>query len=318
MFGNIVAMLVLLALGLATGWLAWHARRRRLRIVKWGGMGVLGFVSVLALLFTLLVAIGIYQVYSPRGNPVREVAVAITDVRVSRGAEIANGTCAGCHSLNESLPLSGGRDIFEEIPIPLGTAVTPNLTPAGRLRHWTDGEIQRVIREGTSPDGHLMPLMASQNFRVLSQEDLDSIVAYLRSQPEVVTDLKAGTSLSVLAVAMKTLGQLPTKSPPESTEAPPPVAKGPTVEYGAYVAGFIDCALCHSEMLEGGTSNFLPRGPDLISVQSWTQADFIAALRTGVTPDGRQLDPDEMPWESTAKLDNVSLTALYEYVKSAR
>jgi mono/diheme cytochrome c family protein len=289
-------------------------RRRPGRLARWGGIAGLGFVVLLAGLVTVLEATGIYQVYAPRGNPVREVTVAITPELIAHGATIANAICSACHSLDGTLPLSGGDDIFADVPFPLGKGTPPNLTPVGRIADWSDGEIQRAIREGTNPDGHLMLVMATQNFRVFSQEDLDALVAYLRSQPPTTTEINQESSLTPLAMAMTALGMLPVKDVPDP-EPPPPVEIGPTAEYGAYIAGFFDCALCHGDTYKGGTNKLAPVGPSLAGVKAWERDGFATAMRIGVTPFGEELSED-MPWEYIGRIDDEALTALYEFVKA--
>jgi mono/diheme cytochrome c family protein len=253
---------------------------------------------------------GVYKTYSPRGNDVREITVVSSPEKIAAGEALAAFACAGCHSLDKTLPLSGGEDILADIPMPMGHATPPNLTPAGNLPSYTDGEIRRIIREGTSPDGHLSPLMSSMNFRVLSQYDLDSLVAYLRSQPAVPNDAEFEQSLSPLAMVFLALGFFPVKEQPESNEPPPLVAKGATAAYGGYIGEMIDCALCHGDGLVGGTSNLAPRGPDLITVSFWSSSEFVNTIRTGMKPNGDELDPEEMPWETLGKLDDETLTGV--------
>ena len=89
---------------------------------------------------------------------------------------------------------------------------------------------------------------------------------------------------------------------------------GPTAEYGAYIAGYIDCAACHGEGLTGSDSSFV-NGPNLVTVKAWSANQFITAMRTGVSPTRGELS-DEMPWEYIGLLDDDELTALYEYLKS--
>ena len=67
-----------------------------------------------------------------------------------------------------------------------GHLVAPNLTPdpetgAGK---WTDDMLARSIREGIGHDGRaLFSLMPYHLFRHLPDEDVASIVVYLRSLP---------------------------------------------------------------------------------------------------------------------------------------
>lgn len=318
MFGALVGLIVIFILAAGALWLAWRMRRRQHAIAKWGGMIGLGFFGVLFSLVTVLASLGMVTVFAPRGNDVVQANVAGTPEQIARGSVIAVSLCAGCHSMDHELPLTGNTNLLEDIPMPLGNAWPPNLTPAGRIDDWTDGELIRAIREGTYPNGHRMPIMSSQTFREFSQDDLDSIVAYLRSEP-AATDDDLGEpkqGLSTLAMVMATLGMLPLKDLPESNVPPPAVAIGPTAEYGAYIVGFSDCAICHGDTFEGGAGGILPKGPTLLGVKGWQSAEFVTAMRTGVTPAGNQLDPDEMPWEGFGKMDDVMLQAIYEFLKT--
>lgn len=278
------------------------------------GGGLLGLVTLIIGLFSVLALLGMITVYAPRGNDVVEVQVAGTETEIARGRTIAAWSCAGCHSPDKELPLSGGTDIFADIPMPLGKSTPPNLTAAGRIGDMTDGELQRIIREGTNPDGHLSPIMSANTFRYLSQPDLDALVAYLRSVPAVESEHEEQNSLSFLAMAMTTLGMLPLQDPPDFPP-PPHVDPAANAEYGEYVAKVFDCALCHGDDLTGGPGGIIPAGPNLAGAKVWTTEQFISTMRTGVTPFGESLDPDEMPWEGMAKMSDATLEAVLLYVQ---
>jgi hypothetical protein len=49
---------------------------------------------------------------------------------------------------------------------------------------------------------------------------------------------------------------------------------------------------------------------------NWTEEAFITTIRTGVTPDGRQLNSEFMPWPSIGKLDDDELRAVWLYLES--
>lgn len=315
MFSGFIGLIIGAIIAIGAWWLVLKLRKRQNKLAKFGGMIGVGIVAVVATLLTALASLGFITVHAPRGNDVVEVTVAGTAEQLARGEVIAASMCAGCHSLDKELPLSGAGNLLADIPMPLGNASPPNLTPAGRIDEWTDGELQRLIREGTYPNGHTAPVMSSQSFRVFSQEDLDSIVAYLRSQPAVESTVDHKQGLSFLAYAMTPIGMMPLRDAPESNVPPQAPPKGPTSAYGEYVAGYADCALCHGETLEGGAGGILPVGPNLRAVGGWKDTDFIKAMRTGETPSGSILS-DEMPWEGFGKLDDESLTALYEYLVS--
>ncbi len=198
--------------------------------------------------------------------------------------------------------------------MPLGKMFPPNLTPAGSLADWSDGEIVRVIREGTNRNGHLSTMMSILDFSSISEDDIHSIVAFIRSQPAVQNETPVNT-LTPLALAMMTLGMLPLKDVPESG----PVASvpiGPTVEYGRYIANFIGCTECHGEDLSGGAGGLSPKGPTLRVVKNWSVEQFIETLRTWLNPTGRALDKEEMPWDFIGRLDDEELAGLHAYLVS--
>ncbi len=73
-----------------------------------------------------------------------------------------------------------------------GRIVAPNLTPDAETGagNWTDDQLARAIREGIGHDGRaLFPMMPYQNFRELSDEDLASIVVFIRSLPPIRHEL---------------------------------------------------------------------------------------------------------------------------------
>ena len=48
----------------------------------------------------------------------------------------------------------------------------------------------------------------------------------------------------------------------------------------------------------------------------WTDEQFINTLRTGVTPEGKVLNPSEMPWTMAKEFTDVELKALHLYMNS--
>ena len=137
-----------------------------------------------------------------------EVTVAGTQAQIERGAHLTSTICAACHIVNDELPLSGGDNILADVPMPLGDMSPSNLTPGGSLSEWTDGEVLRVIREGTNRDGHLSTVMAALSFSKVSDEDAQSIVAYLRSQPSVENPAPK-RPMTLLDLAFITIGMFP-------------------------------------------------------------------------------------------------------------
>jgi mono/diheme cytochrome c family protein len=118
--------------------------------------------------------------------------VSVPDVprtdKVAYGQYLATalGHCMDCHTprVNGRSDMSkvgaGGR----EFETPSGGLITsPNLTPADEsgIAHWTDAELKNAIVQGVRPDRPLVPVMAFDWYKNISSDDLDALVAYLRT-----------------------------------------------------------------------------------------------------------------------------------------
>jgi mono/diheme cytochrome c family protein len=312
MIGNILIWLALIAMAALLIWLAvraWRARRWFIRFPA----GILS--SLLALLVLAVVGIGgkgLYKLYVPVGGAAKEIHVDATAEMVQRGEHLATVFCADCHSTTGELPLTGGLDLARDIPFPIGSAVSVNLTPAGPLKDWSDGEVLRVMREGVGPDGKPLLAMGSNNARFMSDDDLMALIAFLRSQPAAgsPTQLPAD-QLNFLGVLITGSGMVPDLPPVTSSISAPP--KAASAEYGKYILSYQDCSTCHGPDLHGGTSPLVPKGPPLLMVRGMTQAQFINMMRTGQVPGGGMLK-EPMPWKAIGRMDDVELSALYQYL----
>jgi mono/diheme cytochrome c family protein len=104
--------------------------------------------------------------------------------------------CAECHTARDDrgtplpgMTLAGGNDLRlldlrpGDPPIRM-----PNLTPDQEtgIGKWSDDELRRAIRDGVRPDGtKLAEQGPAAIFHDLRDEDVDAIIAYLRSVPAV-------------------------------------------------------------------------------------------------------------------------------------
>jgi cytochrome c553 len=310
---DFVGLGVLLVLALAFAFLALHSwRARRLWVKLLAGIPT----TLLTLLCVAGLGLAVYgysKVNRTYANPVANITVAGTPQQLARGQQFAP-ICADCHSSNHQSPLTG-RDFGADGP-PLGTLWGPNLTPA-HLKTWSDGEIIRAIREGVGKDGRSLVIMPSEHFHNLSDDDVQAVVAYLRSQPSVEPDTPAKQFNVLGAILAATLlpdeiftHQAPITAP---VSAPP---SGPRVEYGHYFSTIVGCTSCHGAQFEGGQPDQEgpPPGPSLVAfVKQHSEADFIKTIRTGITPEGQTLSED-MPWRSYQKFSDDDLRALYAYI----
>lgn len=125
------------------------------------------------------------------GPPVGKVADVDRGDKVAYGAYLAGpvGHCMECHTPMSKQPgrrdfenmMGAGGFVFEG---PWGESVAANLTPDKEtgLGNWTDAQIKKAITEGERPDGtKLRPPMPYNHYKKVKTEDLDAIVAYLRS-----------------------------------------------------------------------------------------------------------------------------------------
>jgi mono/diheme cytochrome c family protein len=311
---NVLVWIVLAAVTVGFGWLAVRAWRSRNLLARWLGGILSSLVTLILMAASIAAAIGLVKIYTPRGGPVQNIHVQGTPEQIARGEHIASVFCISCHSPNGQLPLIGGLDLAKDIPMPIGSFVSVNLTPGGPLKDYSDGEILRVLREGGSKERQLLLVMSNVNVKYMSDDDLEAVIAFLRSQPAVDHPTpQPPDHPNLLGVIMMGIGLFPQSPPVTGSISAPP--KAATVDYGKYILSYQDCRGCHGENLTGGTSALLPKGPSLRVVKGWTQEQFIQTLRTGVDPGGNSLG-DLMPWRDVGKMDDVELEAVYLYLTS--
>ena len=120
----------------------------------------------------------------------------VTSAGVHRGEYLASSIgCLYCHSPHDwskhgdpiapGMTGAGQQLPYADLP---GKVFAPNLTPdkdtgAG---NWTDDTLARAIREGIGHDGRaLFEIMPFVHYRNMPDEDLASIIVYLRTLPPV-------------------------------------------------------------------------------------------------------------------------------------
>jgi mono/diheme cytochrome c family protein len=299
-------------LAVAFGWLTWRAWRLRQPALRWIAVVLSGLLTILLAVVAVISGIGFFRYQARHPNPVSSLRAATAPEQLARGERLAN-LCAGCHSTTMMLPLDGAPESFLG---PLGSLYPANLTPAGSIGQWSDGEIVRAIREGVGRDGRGLIIMPSEVFRYLSDADVQAVVGYLRSQPAVQNPTPA-TDLSILGAMILGIGGLPITAQAPITSPVQAPAVGPTPEYGEYITNVSGCRVCHGDNLAGGTPSFGPPGPNLLPlVSAWTPDQFVSTIKTGTDPFGRALNPEQMPWREIARaLQDDELRAIHAYIR---
>lgn len=139
--------------------------------------------------------------------------------------------CQGCHGVD----LSGVENWFSAPPI--GRIDSANLTSGegGLGPDFTTEDYVRAIRHGIDQDGKPIFMVAVPSTARLSDEDLASIIAYIKTVPPVdhtVTE-RYFTPLAYIMFGAGMLGDLPAKVVSHDTHVTAP-ERGATKEYGEY------------------------------------------------------------------------------------
>jgi mono/diheme cytochrome c family protein len=308
----VLSLAALAAAAILLVWSGFRAWRIGNRLLKWSGVALAAVLAVAISSVSAMTTAGMIKQQARRA-PVPDLTVVVTPERIARGKSISDSFCSGCHS--KTGDLTGGREIGDEFPIPIGSFTSSNLTPAGALKHWSDGEIFRAIRNGIGADGRWLTVMSATNAGRLSDEDTIAVIAYLRSLcAKGAPTPEPPDRLNLLGVAMLGAGMLPDGNPVVTGRISAP-AKGPTADYGEYILSYQDCRECHGARLTGGVDGQMaPVGPPLGLVREWTLAGFITTMRTGIDPTGHRIDR-QMPWQPIGRMADEELAAVYEYLR---
>lgn len=316
---------ILVLLMVVIGFLTFRAWKAKNRWLKWIGTFLSGMLTLIPTVLLVLALIGFTKLNKHYNNPVDEVRVAGTPDQIARGEKLAN-ICVGCHSPDNQLPLSGSNFTVKFDFPPLGTLYAPNLTPSGDINDWTDGEVIRAIREGIHKSGRSLLVMPSATMRNVSDEDVQALVAYLRSQP-AKGDPTPETQFNVLGAIFMNLSDFRTVQPPVSHVTTP---KTGTPAYGKYLVNIFGCSDCHGDQLQGKVETGQPGpppGPNLtLIVPQWTEAEFMNLFNTGTLPGGSKVpiltlksgfSSPRMPWtEFRAAATDDELKSMYTYLHS--
>lgn len=147
---NIICLIALIAIVALLTWSGFRAWRVRNSFLKWGGVGLTAVLAVAVSSVSALTITGMVKQHA-RSAPIPNLKIEATPGRIARGKAVVDGFCSACHSTTGTL--TGGLDIGKHFAIPMGSFVSPNLTSAGLMKHWSDGEIFRAIRNSVDAAG---------------------------------------------------------------------------------------------------------------------------------------------------------------------
>lgn len=288
------------------------------KVLKWLGI-ILGSVIVIAAISVVVIVIR----FNNRMNKDYVIAEKAPTIPTD-SASIAKGKqftpfCQACHG-----DAFQGKVFFTDPQI--GTIYSPNLTRGvgGVGRTYTNEDWFRSIRHGVNPKGKPLFVMPSGFLNKLSENDLACLIAYIKQVPPV-DNAKGKNIIPVFTKILMQLDQFGEVFAAETIDHSAPYVKAPerapNKEYGEYLVNIMECKNCHSENLTGGKSPD-PNSPQVPNISktsktaSWSKSEFIATLRTGITPDKRTLNDTFMAWRYYGQLEDNDLIALHEYVKN--
>lgn len=228
--------------------------------------------------------------------------------------------CIECHGEN-----FGGGVMVDAFP--LGRLLGPNLTAGrgSRIIGYTPADWDRIVRHGIRRDGK-PAVMPSDDFMLMSDQELSDVVAYVLSAPPVDNEVPE-PSFGPLGKFLIATGELHLSadriaSHDEShREFPPPTEA--SVEFGRHIAGV--CTGCHRPDLTGGPivggdPSWPPARsltPHAAALGPWTYEQFVRAMREGVRPDGTALQaPMTLIAPYAQRMTDVEMEALWLYLRS--
>ena len=288
------------------------------KALKWLGIVLAGLVGLLAVAVVVLYFLGTNRLNKTYDIQAEAIAIPNDEATLARGQHLVEGgaLCTICHGQD----LSG--DVEFEDPM-VGSVYSSNIT--GLDATFSDADFVRAIRHGVDPDGKPLILMPSHLYIDLSAEDLGATVAYLKTIPRVENNLPESHVNTIgrvmLAAGMFGDEVLTVETIDHNQPFPSMPEIGANAAYGEYLS-FL-CTNCHGENLAGQivdpTEPNSPWAPNLTpsgELGDWSEADFIQAMRTGVSPHGHVMDSEFMPWKAFAKFDDAELQGLWMYLQS--
>jgi mono/diheme cytochrome c family protein len=276
---------------------------------------------------------------APPSSAARKIKFERTPARLERGRYLVENVadCFGCHSQVDwktGLPrpgTEGGGGQVEDEVLPF-KVWAPNISPDSETGagNWTDEQFERALRQGIGNDGRtLFPFMPYMTFRNMSDEDLASVIVYIRSIPPVRHKVPRVQWPDELKKIYKPL-------PPLTAPVAPPDPNRP-VERGRYLVNAVaGCPGCHTPTDEkmmplpgmdfaGGAPLWGPWGhvasanltPDPSGIPHYDEAMFIKTIRTGRVNGVRELN-HIVPWRHFRHMTDDDLKAIFGYLRTLK
>ena len=249
---------------------------------------------------------------------------------VKRGDYLVNGllTCGNCHSPKGPPAAVAGKDFsgglsWDEPPFKV-TASNITQDKETGIGSWTDAQIKTALRKGVRPNGTpLAMIMPSDFYEIMTERDLDAVVAYLRTVKPVKNKVPDPVYKMQQMHHPFAGGEKP------YTEA----MMSDKLKKGFYLATIAHCMECHTPMGSRGrdfagklgAGGFEFPGPWGVSVSrnitssktkgigAWTDDEIKRAITQGISKDGSKLKPP-MAFHSYATVTADDLDAVVAWL----
>ena len=306
---------------------------------RWGKiLGVMVILLLVLLSLGITFTIGWRPIIGPRARAATNRKFEATPARLERGDYLVNSVmgCIGCHSDPDlgkpgAPPVANRRGaglIWAQTDTPW--LVAPNITSDKETGAglWSDDTLARAIREGIGHDGRaLFPIMPYPNFRTMSDEDLASVIVYIRTLAPVRNQLPATRIPFPLNFLIKNVPQPLTgavAAPDQST----------AVVRGAYLVRMGSCADCHTPQEKGEpiagldfAGGFVLKGPtgtvasanitpDHSGISYYDESLFLHAIHEGRV--GARTLNATMPWTFYSHMTDDDLKAVFAYLQTLK
>ena len=311
---------------------------------------LLKIILFLVVLVVLVAGAGVGYLFAkyPDVPPAENITVTSTPEKVARGEYLSKHVtqCTDCHAVRDYTKYAGpvvegtagrGGENFGVEGTSIRVLHSRNITPAG-IGDWTDGELIRAFTVGVNKDGEaLFPIMPYPKYARLSREDVESIVAYVRTLKPVEYTPPPRDLAMPLPLVVRTIPKAPAFRPT------PPTSD--RVAYGEYMTNAAGCSECHTPMdgqgtplpgmeYAGGFEFPLPGGGVVRSanitpeadtgIGTWNEQQFIDKFKAFAGAPVRPLSAAEqrentvMPWLGYAGMTTEDLGAIYTYLRTLK
>ncbi len=303
------------------------------------------FKVLLTIIICLIIIAGIFALFihfraMPK-YPVQTVDIHVspTPERINKGRKLASMLCFGCH-YNSATNKFTGRELTEAPQF--GRIYSANIThdSTAGIGNLTDGQLIYFIRTGIKPDGEYVPPYMPKLIHI-ADEDLYSIIAYLRSDDKYVQANPTPAPKSQQSFLTKFLATINAFKPftyPQHTIPLPDTTN--EVAWGKYITLYqYECYSCHSKdfaknnyddpsksvgYFGGGNKMYQMNGSEIYTLNitmdketgigKWSEDDFVKAVKLGSVPGGQ---PElHYPMQPYYNLTDNEVKAIYAFLKT--